>query len=180
MSFFVGQERVITQIALAAAVVCFVWLVVLQILYNRQRRAYRKLMRGQDGHDLERVLVGYARELDRIDETLCSLKATASDLDSRLCRCIQHVQMVRFNPFQDTVADQSFALALLNDVGGGAVVSTLHGRDLTRVYGKPINNKQSSYPLSPEEQQAIAMASPSRRRGRQASAQSAAPETDQA
>jgi hypothetical protein len=167
MSFFIGQERLIAQIAFALGVGCLLWLAVLQVITIRQRRSYRRLMRGPGGQNLEQVLVGYAKELDQIRQSLISLKATADDLDRRLRRCIQRVEMVRFNPFQDTVADQSFAVALLDDGGDGFVLSTLHGRDLTRVYGKPVRGKQSSYPLSPEEQEAIGKASALQKRGRQ-------------
>ncbi len=176
MSFFVGQERLIAQIAFAVGVVCFLWLAALQVITIRQRRSYRRFMRGQEGQSLEEVLVGYSKELDGIKRTLISLRAEADNLDRRLRRCIQRVEMVRFNPFKDTVADQSFALALLDDTGDGLVLSTLHGRDLTRVYGKPVKGKQSSYPLSPEEQEAIGKAS--QKRGQQPTSQSPPPETE--
>jgi hypothetical protein len=176
MSFVVGQERLIAQIALGVAAVCFLWLVTLQIITIRHRRSYRRFMRGQEGESLEQVLVAYSRELDEIKRALISLRAQSDDLDQRLRRCIQRVEMVRFNPFQDTVADQSFAVALLDDGGDGLVLSTLHGRDLTRVYGKPVKGKQSSYPLSPEEQEAIGKAS--QKRGRQPKPQSPPPETE--
>jgi hypothetical protein len=175
MSFFVGQERLIAQIALTLGVACFLWLAALQVMTIRHRRSYRRFMRGQEGENLEQVLVGYAKELDEIKRTLISLRAQSDDLDRRLRRCIQRVEMVRFNPFQDTVADQSFAVALLDDGGDGLVLSTLHGRDLTRVYGKPVKGRQSSYPLSPEEQEAIGKAS--QKRGRQPQPQSPPPET---
>jgi type II secretory pathway pseudopilin PulG len=159
MSFLVGQERLVAQLALAIAVVCLLWLIVMQVLTSRQRKAYRLLLRGQDGRNLEQVLLSYSKELDRLLEAISSLNATCEEMDRRLRRCVQHVQMIRFNPFEDTVADQSFAVALLDDRGDGVVLSTLHGRDLTRMYGKPIQGKDSSYPLSPEEQEAIKKAS---------------------
>ena len=38
------------------------------------------------------------------------------------------VGLVRFNPFEDTGGNQSFALALLDGRGDGFVVSSLHSR----------------------------------------------------
>ena len=120
-------------------------------------------MRGQEGQNFEQVLVRYSREIDDLAKAISALNERCEELDGRLQRCIQRVRMVRFNPFQDTVADQSFAVALLDDAGDGLVLSTLHGRDLTRVYGKPVEGKKSSYPLSPEEQEAIERADAIRR-----------------
>jgi hypothetical protein len=63
--------------------------------------------------------------------------------------------MVRFNPFRETGGDQSFALAMADADGNGAVISSLHSRDATRIYAKPLTAWQSSYPLTDEEQTAI-------------------------
>ena len=77
---------------------------------------------------------------------------------------------------QDTVADQSFAVALLDDSGDGLVLSTLHGRDQTRMYGKPVEGKWSSYPLSPEEQEAIERADAIRHDAKRPRKESSPPE----
>ena len=50
----------------------------------------------------------------------------------------QRIGLVRFNPFEDTGGNQSFALALLDQAGDGFVVSSLHARAGTRVYGKAV------------------------------------------
>jgi hypothetical protein len=63
--------------------------------------------------------------------------------------------MVRYNAFDDTGGDQSFALALLNTQGDGAIVNGLFHRNECRVYAKPVKAWQSSYSLSDEEQEAI-------------------------
>ena len=51
-------------------------------------------------------------------------------------RSFQRIGLVRFNPFEDTGGNQSFALALLDQAGDGFVVSSLHARAGTRVYGE--------------------------------------------
>ncbi len=68
---------------------------------------------------------------------------------------MQRVAVLRFNPFRDAGGDQSFALALADDDGNGFVISSLHGRDVTRMYGKPLVAWDSVYPLTDEEKQAI-------------------------
>jgi hypothetical protein len=66
--------------------------------------------------------------------------------------------VVRFNPFEDTGGDQSFAIALVDRQGDGVVISSLHGRKETRVYAKPLKKGESAYPLAEEEKEAIARA----------------------
>ena len=68
---------------------------------------------------------------------------------------MQRLGFLRFNPFRDAGGDQSFALALADQEGNGFVMSSLHSRDVTRVYGKPLVGWESIYPLTDEEKQAI-------------------------
>ena len=63
--------------------------------------------------------------------------------------------MIRYNPFADTGGDQSFAIALLDSLGNGVVLSSLHSRTDTRVFAKPVQSGRSRYQLSDEEQDAI-------------------------
>ena len=71
---------------------------------------------------------------------------------------MQFVGLVRFNPFDDTGGDQSFALALLDGRGDGVVISSLHGRTGTRFYAKPVKAGTSTLSLSDEEVQALKQA----------------------
>lgn len=71
-------------------------------------------------------------------------------------RHLQRVAVVRFNPFGDTGGDQSFTAALLNEKGSGLVISSLHNRDKTRMYAKPVKEGgEDGYSFSKEEKQTI-------------------------
>ena len=66
------------------------------------------------------------------------------------------IGITRFNPFDDVGGDQSFILTILNQDDSGVIVSSLHNRDITRVYAKPIKNGQGdNITLSKEEKLAI-------------------------
>ncbi|QIA28113.1 DUF4446 family protein [Thermaerobacter sp. PB12/4term] len=77
------------------------------------------------------------------------------EMAEELARCVRHVAVVRFNAFPNTGGEQSFALALLDAHGNGAVITTLAGREETRTYAKPIAGGSSPYLLSEEEREAI-------------------------
>jgi hypothetical protein len=70
-------------------------------------------------------------------------------------RSLQHVGVVRFNPYHDTGGDYSFAVALLDAGGDGVVLSGLYHRDRCRVYAKPVGAWSSAYTLTDEEVEAI-------------------------
>ena len=73
-------------------------------------------------------------------------------------RAVQRVGLVRFNPFEDTGGNQSFALAMTDANGDGVVVSSLHARAGTRVYGKAVVAGRSDAALSDEEAEALRLA----------------------
>jgi hypothetical protein len=79
-------------------------------------------------------------------------------MEGRTRTSIQHIGLVRFNPFDDTGSDQSFVIALLDDRRDGIVLSSLHGRANTRLFAKPVEGGESSHALSDEEAQAIRIA----------------------
>lgn len=65
---------------------------------------------------------------------------------------------VRFNPFNDTGGDQSFCLAIIDALGNGYVLSSIHARTGTRVYAKQVQQGHSSHNLSEEEATALTKA----------------------
>jgi hypothetical protein len=133
---------------------------VVFVLARQQRLLgqYQHLMVGTSGGNLEAMLhdhVSQVREtatrLEAVDELAHRLEE-ASHLD------LQHLGIVRFNPFHDTGGDQSFAIALADGYGNGVVLSSLHARDMTRVYAKPLQGWASIHSLTDEEKRAVALA----------------------
>jgi hypothetical protein len=93
--------------------------------------------------------------LDEIAREVASLREHASAADDERRHAIQHIGLVRFNPFDDTGGNQSFSLALLDENADGVVLSSLHSRTATRMYVKAILGGRSDAPLSDEEQAAL-------------------------
>ena len=79
-------------------------------------------------------------------------------LESNGRHAFQRVGLVRFNPFEDTGGNQSFALALMDANGDGFVVSSLHARTGTRMFAKTLAGGRSDASLSAEETEAVRMA----------------------
>jgi Protein of unknown function (DUF4446) len=158
----------------------FVWIATLEWRFLRATRTLRKLFSGRGGADLEQVLRDYLQRMDRtdqavntlgtrldqtiaglaarLDQSVGALGARASQLEAQAPSNVQHVGVVRYNPFPDKGGDQSFAVALLDDHADGVVLNGLHSRSDSRVYAKPIVGGASTYPLTAEEKEAITRA----------------------
>lgn len=133
--------------------------VVQSVRLGRAVRLYREIVREPMGatslHDL---LAGNADAVERASERMTEMEAMHAIIDQRTRRSLQHIGMVRFNPFEDTGSDQSFAIALLDDARDGIVISGLHGRSNTRIFAKPVEAGASTNQLSDEESEAIRIA----------------------
>jgi hypothetical protein len=146
-------------VALLGAVVLLLLLDVL--LARRTRRLGRRidaLTRGVDGRNLEAVLDAHLDRILGVAHELDELAARAAVLEADMRRAYQRIGIVRFNPFEDTGGNQSFAITLLDGQGNGLVLSSLHGRAGTRIYAKAVSGGRSEAALSTEEEQALRMA----------------------
>lgn len=140
---------------LALIAVMFIWIVLVEWRLFRLTRTVRMLLTGRGGADLELTLREFLSRLDTATEQLKRLDGRALQLETKMPFTIQHVGIVRFNPFVDRGGDQSFVVALLDDRSDGVVVSSLHSRNDSKLFAKPIVGGNSTYPLTDEEKEAI-------------------------
>ena len=134
------------------------WLVVLQRRVGELRRRYAALLTGASGEDLGKLLTMYVEQARLATSTAERLTTSSDRMEIKLRRSLQRLGLVRFNAFEGLGGEQSFAVALLDDEGGGVVLSSLHGRGESRLYAKPVEKWDSTYTLSVEEKEAIGRA----------------------
>jgi hypothetical protein len=144
--------------ALAVAVLALAGVIVLLVRQERLLGQYRYFMTGATGASLEAVLKDHVAQEGQTTDQVRAVDKLARRLESASVLHIQRLAIVRFNPFRDTGGDQSFAIALADGQGNGVILSSLHARDMSRVYAKPLEKWQSTYTLTDEEKQAIGLA----------------------
>ncbi len=104
---------------------------------------------------LRGVLTGQGQRIDRLEQAVRVLNATDKRQQVLIDGSVSHVALVRFDAFEDVGGRLSFSCALLDDHGTGVVLTSINGRQETRVYAKPVTMGSSSYNLSTEEAEAI-------------------------
>ena len=158
-------------------VVTLIAVLVAALLMRRVSRLERRLgvlTRGEDGRSLESVLGAHLDRVLAVSRAVDDLSRRTSSVETSARSALQRVGIVRYNPFEETGGNQSFALALLDAEDHGIIISSLHARSGTRVYAKAVTSGRPAGALSTEEAEALRLAQ-SATRGRPAIAEHALP-----
>ena len=159
LNALVTENAALLVVALALALAALA--VALALVARRARRLDARLdalTRGEDGRDLAGVLDAHLARVLAVARRQDELDSRAVVLETQAGRSVQGVGFVRFNTFEDTGGNQSFALALLDPAGDGVVLNSLHARNQTRLYAKGVRAGTAEGALSDEEAEAIRLA----------------------
>lgn len=104
---------------------------------------------------LRGILQGQGEQMQRLERAIRALHATDKKQQTAIEGSVRNVALLRYDAFEDVGGRLSFSCALLDDQGNGVVLTSINGRQETRVYAKPVTQGTSSYNLSLEEEEAI-------------------------
>ena len=111
-----------------------------------------------NGKNIENDIMAYVEKVESVSKQNDEIINYCQNIDNNIRNCIQKIGMVRYNAFQDTGSNLSFAVALLDDKNTGIVINGIYSRDCSNIYSKPIENGKSNFILSSEEKEAIDIA----------------------
>ncbi|MFC0210936.1 DUF4446 family protein [Paenibacillus chartarius] len=149
------ETGMIAIAALAIAAVCFILVIVLSVSLAKAKKRYKRLSAGNDGANMEGLLLDIRDQLQAIRSEQQVQKDTMNTIQAKIKTMKSKVGIHRYNAFHAEGSDMSFTIAMLDEETNGIVVTGIHSRDQTYVYAKPIENGQSKYNLSPEEKETI-------------------------
>lgn len=142
-------------IELAFFLILIILNIILLITFLSLKKKVNFFLQGKNAENLEDSIKNLINDSTALHLTLGKISQEQAKQEKMLSSTIKKIGIVRFNPFNNTGGDQSFAIALLNSENSGIIISSLFLREGTRIYAKPIEKLKSSYPLSNEEEDAI-------------------------
>jgi hypothetical protein len=151
------SDSTLTLIALVAIVLALLAL-VFSIVGSGGRRAKEPAGPIEMTEPLRGLLTEHAHRLERLEQAVRMLHATDKRQQVLVDGSVRHVSLLRFDAFEDVGGRLSFSCAMLDDHGTGVVLTSINGRQETRVYAKPVTAGASSYNLSTEEAEVIRQA----------------------
>jgi Protein of unknown function (DUF4446) len=107
---------------------------------------------------LRLALDGHGEQLKKLEQAVRALNATDKRQQVAIEGGIRRVALLRYDAFEDVGGRLSFSCALLDEFGSGVVLTSINGRQETRVYAKSVTDGQSNHNLSVEEEEAIRQA----------------------
>jgi hypothetical protein len=154
MTFSSSTLSLLALIAIGLSVLA----VVFVIAGGGRRRPRPSTAPIQMDEALRGVLEGHAAQIKRLEQAARVLNARDQKQQILIEVGIRRVSLLRYDAFEDVGGRLSFSCAMLDDHGTGVVLTSINGRQETRVYAKPITEGASTHNLSSEEAEAIRQA----------------------
>ena len=139
----VYNKATMNTVIMILLIILSVWSVILTWLYYRQQKFLISITQGISKKDLKTILHNISGTLKAVGKEIERIDGSIVNLQNEAAHHIQKIGFVRFNPYSDTGGDQSFCLCLLNENNDGVLFTSLHSREQTRIYAKPIAKGQS-------------------------------------
>lgn len=140
----IGIELIIISI-LALLVIIELFLII------KLQKRMRNLFMGTNAQNLEQVINILGHHVEKLEKDRDYIFNHLKIVDKKLSKSVRNIETLRFNPFEESGSNQSFAIAMLNDEGNGVILSSLYARDRMSVFAKPIVAGNSSQDLTEEE-----------------------------
>ena len=137
-------------------VILAVWLLILSFYFLKSIGRIKKITKGARVQNLDQILESILSGQNIEAKQIAELVNKIENLKDQQKKFLTKHAFVRFNPFEDTGGDQSFALSILDGENNGIVISSLHSRTGTRVYAKQVSSaKPTNHPFSKEEKEVV-------------------------
>ena len=145
----------IGMVTIVLVIAVLVYCVILHIRLGSLKKKYDFFMQGDNGASLERKLsveVSEIRDAAKGLESLLSEQVAIRNIQSNT---LQKIGFIKYNAFENIGNDLSFALTLLDGNNNGICISSIYGRNESRIFSKPIVSGKSLVSLSQEELESL-------------------------
>ena len=146
---WIGMATIVLVIAV------LVYCVILHIRLGSLKKKYDFFMQGDNGANLERKLSVEVSEIRDAAKGLESLLTEQAAIRNTQSNTIQKIGFIKYNAFENIGNDLSFALTLLDGNNNGICISSIYGRNESRIFSKPIVKGKSLVSLSQEELESL-------------------------
>lgn len=152
----IDKNAVNILIALLIVTIILLIISVIQgVRLARLQKKYKAFMKGSGKESLENHIIEIKYQIDRLHEKNKQFEEQINLVEKMSYTSLRGWGLIRFNAFQETGSDLSFSAAIVDGKTNGFVLTSIYGRDESRIYAKPLQGGSSTYKLSKEEEMAL-------------------------
>lgn len=140
------------------ALIALVSAIMTYIALRKIRQRWAHLLAGVKVENIEDALEATLANGERISAELVTAQEGIARLEDQMESAKRYLAVVRYDAFDDVGGEQSFAFAMYDERGDGAVITSQVGRADCRVYAKQLKRGEADRELSREERSAIEQA----------------------
>ena len=135
--------------------ILIIYIAVLNHRVSKLKKKYEFFMMDENGKSVEAKLYKDVEELRKLSGSLESLHEVQEDLLSVQDHCFRKIGFVKYNAFDNIGNNLSFAFTILDGKDDGYCLSSVYGRNESRVFAKPIIGGKCLYGMSEEEKESL-------------------------
>lgn len=127
----------------------------LVVVVIRLHKRLSVFMKGKNGATLESTMQWLTQKHAEVDDTLHAHKEALEMIDRRVKKSVRGYSLVRYDAYEDTGGNQSFASGFIDEHGDGYILSVITNRSHVGVYAKPVARGTALATLTEQEHQAL-------------------------
>lgn len=141
---------------IALLLLLLIYICLLNYRLAKLQKKYTFFMQDEIGQSLEAKLHADVAELQELRGSLDLMHSTQKDILSMQNQCFRKIGFVKYNAFDNIGNNLSFAFTILDGKNDGFCLSSVYGRNESRIFAKPIIDGKCLYSMSEEEKESLA------------------------
>lgn len=158
MGYGLDWQMLYYIIAGVVAVLLLALLICIGILNRRVSRLNKKyefFMQDETGKSMEAKLREDVAHLHELQDSMELIHKTQKDILAVQNHCFRKIGFVKYNAFDNIGNNLSFAFTVLDGKNDGFCLSSVYGRNESRIFAKPIVDGKCLYGMSEEEKESL-------------------------
>ena len=121
----------------------------------RMNKRINSLTAGINEKNLQEAVEQFTKTLSQQKNDITLMNQEFKRIREDTSNFIRKIGLVRYQGFKDTGGDQSFSVTLLNERDSGIIITSLYGRDVSKMYAKKVTEGKPEHTLTSEEEEAL-------------------------
>lgn len=140
--------------------ICSLIIALISIYFSlKTKKRYEKLaIKLGNGQNIVDILKDYINKVNDLDKKDDQIIEYCNKINEEINKNIKKIGLIKYNLYNTTKNDLSFALALLDNENNGVIINSIYGIDYSNVYCKLIIKGKCKDRLSKEENEALDIA----------------------